>query len=92
MRFLSVRELRNQSGKVWKTLAKDDVVVTNNGRPVGLLIGVDDASLEASVLSVKRARAQAAVSRMRRSAVEAGTSRLTARQIDAEVRRVRKRA
>jgi len=91
MRFLSVRELRNQSGKVWKTLASDDVVVTNNGRPVGLLIGVDGASFESSLLSVKRARAQAAVSRMRRRAAEAGTARLTAREIEAEVRRLRKR-
>ncbi len=91
MRFLTVRELRNRPGKVWGSLAVDDIVVISNGRPVGLLIGVDDTSLEATLETVRRARAQAAVTRMRQSAEASGRATMTPRAIDAEIRRARRR-
>ena len=91
MRFLTVRELRNRPGRVWGSLAVDDIVVTNNGKPVGLLIGVDDTSLEATLETVRRARAQTAVARMRRSAQASGRATMTPRAVDAEIRRTRRR-
>ena len=90
MKFLSVRELRNRSGRVWKALESDDFVVTNNGKPVGLLIAVADDDLEDSLLALQRARAAVAVTRMRAAARGRRTNRLTARQVDAVVGRVRR--
>ncbi|MDO8678703.1 MAG: hypothetical protein Q7R30_09095 [Acidobacteriota bacterium] len=90
MKFLSVRELRNRSGRLWKALESDDFVVTNNGKPVGLLIAVADDDLEASLLALQRARAAIAVTRMRAAARGRRTNRLTARQVDAVVGRVRR--
>ena len=91
MKFLSVRDFRNRPGKVWKALKDDDFVVTANGKPVGLLIGVPDAELETSLLALRHARAAMAVSRMRDAARAAGTDKSTARHVDAEIARVRRR-
>lgn len=90
MRFLSVRELRNRPGAVWKSLAHDDVVVTNNGRPVGLLIGVDDETFEESMATLQRLRAQRAVTRLRQSAARSGAARWSRRRVTQEIARSRR--
>ena len=92
MRFLSVRELRNEPGKVWRELEQEDLVVTANGRPVGILVSVKEGDLEQTLLALRRARAAVAVSRMRRRAAERRTERLSAAEIDREIRAVRRRA
>jgi len=91
MKFLSVRELRNTPGRVWADLRKHDLVVTANGKPVGILVGVDAGRIEDTLEALRRARAVMAVSRMRRSAAVSGASRLSARQIESEIRAVRRR-
>lgn len=90
MKFLSVRELRNRPGQVWEDALRDDLVITSNGKPVGLLIGVPEGELEQTLLLVRRARAAAAVSSMRRRAVQQGTARLSRRAVDAEIRAARR--
>ena len=92
MRFLSVRELRNEPGKVWRELEQEDLVVTANGRPVGILVSVKEGDLEQTLLALRRARAAVAVSRMRRRAGERGVERFSAAEIDREIRAVRRRA
>lgn len=91
MKYLSVRELRNEPGKVWRRLKDDDLVVTANGRPVGILMGVGEGEFEDALLALQRARAARAVSRMRRAAAARGLNRLTPGRIDAEIRRTRRR-
>lgn len=90
MKFLSVRELRNRSGHVWDDARQDDLVVTSNGRPVGVLIGVPEGELEQTLLLLQRVRAAAAVSSMRRRGVTRGTARLSRTSIDMEVRAARR--
>lgn len=90
MKFLSVRELRNRPGRVWERLLKEDLVLTANGRPVGVLVGVDEGRLEETVTTLRRARAMLAVSRMRRRAAETGADKLTPAEIDREIRKVRR--
>jgi len=91
MKFVSVRELRNRPGKLWKALEADDYVLTNNGRPVGLLIAVPEDDIESSMLALRRARATLAVSRMRATARGRGTNRLTMKEIEAITARTRRR-
>jgi prevent-host-death family protein len=90
MKMITVRELRNRPGHVWKELEHEDLVVTANGKPVGILLGVGDQDLEQALAAVRRARALLAVSRMRRHAAEQGLTELTARELDAEIRAVRR--
>jgi len=90
MKFLSVREIRNRPGAVWKRLAEEDLVLTANGKPRGLLIGLgEEEDLEVTLETLRRARAEVAVSRMRRRAAEAGLDRLGPDEIDAEIRAAR---
>jgi len=85
MKFLSVRELRNRPGQVWKTIRGKEMVLTANGKPVAILVGVDEDELEETLSALRRARAQAAVSRLRAQAARANTNALTKEEIEAEI-------
>lgn len=91
MKYLSVRDLRNEPGKVWRRLKDDDLVVTANGRPVGILMGVDEDAFDETLVALRRARAALAVSRMRRASAARGLQRLSTAEINAEIRRARRR-
>jgi hypothetical protein len=90
MKFVSVRELRNSPGKVWKRLENDDLVVTANGKPVGLLLEVDEGSFERTLAAVRRARGLLALSEIRARAAAAGSARLPAGAIAREIAAVRR--
>ena len=86
MRFVSVRELRNQSASVWKVLPEEkDLVITSNGKPIALLSAMVGEDLEESLGAVRRARAQAAVTALQQSSLQAGTDHLSLEDINAEI-------
>lgn len=94
MRFVSVRELRNQTADVWSSLDREDIVLTSNGRPLAVLVAVPEGELDTTLALVRRARAQAALTRLRREAARSGAATITQEEIDEEVagaRRVRSR-
>jgi hypothetical protein len=91
VRFVSARQLRNEPGRVRRDLEEDDLVLTANGRPIGVLVAVEESDLEATLAALRRARAAMAVSRLRRRAVERGLDRLSTAAVDREVRAVRRR-
>ena len=63
MKFISVREIRNNPGRVWESIEDSEAVLTVNGKPVGLLMGTGDMDLSAVLSLIRRVRAQQAVSR-----------------------------
>lgn len=91
MKFLSTRELRNRPGYVRNLAQKDDLVLTANGKPIAILLGVEEDELEETARAVRQARAQLALSRLRKQAARQGTDRMSASAIDAEIRAVRSR-
>ena len=91
MKYVSIRELRNRPGRVWSVLSKEDVVLTANGKPMGVLLGVDETRLDDTVAAIRRARAILAVSRMRRRAAETGRDRMSMAEINREIAAVRRR-
>jgi antitoxin (DNA-binding transcriptional repressor) of toxin-antitoxin stability system len=75
-----------------RELARDeDLVLTANGKPVAILVGVAEQELEETALAIRRARAQLAVSRMRRGAARRGIDRMSPAAINAEIRATRTR-
>ncbi len=88
MKLLTIRELRNNPGKVWRELRREDLVLTANGRPIGILLGVEE-DLEEALATVRRLRAALAVTRLRREAQATGRHRLKAADIAAVVRAAR---
>lgn len=89
MKFLSTRELRNRPGFVRELAQKDDLVLTVNGKPIAMLLGVEEGELEETVRAVRQVRAQRALSRMRRAAARRGLDKSLPSVIDAEIRAVR---
>ena len=86
MRFVSVRELRNQSALVWKVLSEEkDLVITSNGKPIALLSAMVEEDLEVSLGAVRRARAQAAVTALQQASLQTGTDRLSLEDVNAEI-------
>lgn len=91
MKFLSTRDLRNRPGYVRELAQQDDLVLTANGKPVAILVGVEDDEFEETARAIRQAKAQLALSRMRRQAARRGLDRLSPSAIDAEIRAVRSR-
>ncbi len=91
MRFVSVRELRNQSALVWKVLSEEkDLVITSNGKPIALLSAMVEEDLEVSLGAVRRARAQAAVTALQQASLQTGTDRLSLEDVNAEINAARR--
>ena len=89
MKFLSTRELRNRPGFVRELAKNEDLVLTVNGKPIAMLLGVEEDELEETVRAIRQARAQRALSRMRREAAKRGLDKTSPSAIDAEIRAVR---
>lgn len=89
MRYVTIRELRNSPGRVWTTLSKGDVVLTANGKPKGVLVGVDETHLDDTVEAIRRAKAMLAVSRVRKMASESGRAGLSMAEINRQIRLAR---
>lgn len=89
MRFLSSRELRNNPGSVWDALTQDEIVLTANGKPVAIMLGVEENEVEETLDLIRQVRAQRAISRMQRAAREQGLDRMSPEEIEEEIRRAR---
>ena len=92
MKFVSVRDLRNKSGQLWKELPEErEMVVTSNGRPIAILATISESNLEESLTAFRQARAIEAVVSLQRRSVEQGTDTISMDEINAEIKAVRKR-
>ena len=65
MNFYSSSELRTKQESIWKSLSKDDVVITRNGKPCALIIGIPEGSFDETIRALRQARAISALNRMR---------------------------
>ena len=91
MKFVPTRALRINPGEVWRLLEQErDLVITSNGKPVGILTLADEDSLEDVLATLRQGRAQAAVAEIRRVAVGRGPDRLTQRRVQEVVQKTRK--
>jgi len=91
MKFLSTRDLRNRPAYVRLLAREDDLVLTSKGKPIAILVGVEDTDFEEMAAVIRQAKALRAVSQMRRQSVRLGLDRLSSSAIDAEIRKVRSR-
>ena len=66
MTYVAVKDLK-QSRQLWAKLsASRELVVTRDGRPCAILVGVDGDDVEDSLAAIRRAMFSAAVTRARR--------------------------
>jgi antitoxin (DNA-binding transcriptional repressor) of toxin-antitoxin stability system len=94
MRFITVRDLRNNIARLRRDLAKErEIVVTANGRPFAVMTRVEPETVEEEILAIRRARAVAALGRTRVHSKATGLDKLTMDEIDnviAEARHMRR--
>ena len=87
---LSLRDLRNEPGKVERMLIEERVIILNKNRqPLAIMFDVTTQSLETVVKLMSQIRALQAVTEMRSAARARGLDRLSADEIQAEVEAVR---
>lgn len=90
MRYFNIRDLRNQSGKLQRTIAQEPVTLTSNGRPFALMVGLGEAEDPGELERlIRQARAQRATSRIRKQAQETGLDGLTDEEIEEEIAQAR---
>jgi antitoxin (DNA-binding transcriptional repressor) of toxin-antitoxin stability system len=90
MDFVTVRELRSESAKVWEKLeAGEEMVITRNGKPFAILVQTEPAEVEDTLRAIRAERFATTVRKIRRHAAEAGLDRMTMEEIDAEIAAVR---
>ncbi len=91
MRFVTVREFRGKSAKIWSELAREqEMVITSRGKPIAILSAVSGENLESSLAAIRTAQAMAAVEAMQRQSMKVGKHRMTLEEISAEIRAARK--
>lgn len=86
MDFVTVRELRAESAKVWaKIEAGEEVVITRNGKPFALLLGTKPEELESSLRALRWNRFDRLLAEQHQRAAELGLDKMTMDEIDAEI-------
>ena len=90
MKFISSRELRIRPGAVWKLLRQEmDLVITSNGKPIGVLTFAEEDNLEEVLGMLRQGRAQSAAANIRRVAVAKGLDNLTDKRVREIIRKSR---
>lgn len=92
MKFITVRDIRTTPAQIWKDLPQEqEIVITNNGKPIALLTPINDSDIEETLAAVRKARAINAVNRMQFSSIKNNLSNLTMNEIDNEIKTVREK-
>ena len=92
MKIISVRDLRAKSAQIWRDLAKEqEVVITSNGKPIGVLSSTTEESLEDTLAIIRRSRSMFAVLGLQMKSMEEGRDKTSLKEINAEIAAVRKK-
>lgn len=92
MRFITVRDFRTASASIWASLPNEqEMIITNNGKPVALLTPLTDKTLEETISAVRRAKAINAVKLLQQQSVKNKTDKITLEEINAEIKTERKK-
>ena len=90
MKFITVRDMRTSPARIWSQLSEEqEMVITNNGKPIALLTPLSDETLEGTLSAVRQARAIEAVRKMQQISRERGVSTIGEGEIDDEIHRAR---
>lgn len=90
MRFITVRELSTKPKAIWNKVKEEEIVITSNGKPIALLSGITEETLEKTIQTIRRSRALMALEEMQKKSLELGLDQWTEAQIESEIQTVRK--
>ena len=90
MKIINSRDLRQKSGEVWKNIAKEDYIVTSNGKPIAILTAAEE-DLELQLRAIRQARAEIALYSTQKEAATNGLDQLSEQEIAEEIKAVRQK-
>ena len=91
MKFITVRDFRASSAAIWKALpTEQEMIITNNGKPIALLTPLSDQNLEETLSTIRRAKAINAVKMIQQESMRKGTDKITMEEINDEIKAARK--
>ena len=86
MSTITVSELKRKPKEQWREVAKaGDLVVTEQGEPVAVLLPIDAKSLEPTLSTLRSVRALRAQAALQEAARQNSTHELTIAEIDEEI-------
>ncbi len=85
MKSVSVQELGTEPF----VPGEREMIVTKNGKPVGVLLSVTEDTLPQTLANVRRARASEAVLNMQQNSVQTGRDQMSDEEIEQEIQTVR---
>ncbi len=89
MNFATVRDFRTSTRSVWDKLNENgEIVVTNNGKPIALMLNIADGEFDELSQAIRQAKAMLSINRMRSAA--AGGGYMSDEEIEAEIRAARR--
>ncbi|MCL2810004.1 MAG: type II toxin-antitoxin system Phd/YefM family antitoxin [Treponema sp.] len=92
MKFITVRDFRSSSASIWKSLPKEqEMIITNNGKPIALLTPLSDRNLEETLSTIRRAKAIDAVKMIQQESIKNKTNIITMEEINNEIEISRKK-
>ena len=86
MKCISSREIRSNPALLRDFPARDETIITVNGKPRAIVLPIGD-NLEETLSIVRRARASTALEKIRKFSREKGLENLSVQEIDAEISR-----
>lgn len=90
MNFYGIRELSNNTKAVMTNLAANKkAVITDNGKPSALMIGINESNFEAVLAFVQKLEMQLAVSELQKQSLKNFPVPLTDEEIQNEINAVR---
>ncbi|MCL2412459.1 MAG: type II toxin-antitoxin system Phd/YefM family antitoxin [Treponema sp.] len=90
MKFVTVRDFRTSPANIWKALPKEqEMVITNNGKPIALLTPLSDRNLEETLSAIRRAKAINAVKMIQQESIKNGTDKITMEEINSLIKKSR---
>ncbi|MCL2627985.1 MAG: type II toxin-antitoxin system Phd/YefM family antitoxin [Oscillospiraceae bacterium] len=85
MKFVSIRDFRNSSKEILERVNNNEkVVITNNGKPAAIMIGVKEDDFEEVYSFILQAKAMKSFHKIREEAAKRGY--LTDEEINAEIK------
>ena len=91
MKFVTVRDFRLKPAFIWQELEKGgQVVLTLNGKPMGILTGTNGDQIEEDLDTWRIAKANRSINRMRTQAELRGLDKLSMKDIDKLIDKTRK--
>jgi len=92
MKFVTVRDFRTSPANIWRKLpSEQELIITNNGKPIALLTPLSDETLEDTISVIRRAKAVNAVKKMQEISVSSGNNKITPEKINTIIKETREK-